>query len=201
MNKHDIRKRMTRERDGIAQEAKARMDARIREALCALPEFVLAQTVLCYASFRSEVETYGILQKAREMDKRIVMPRVFAAKHLLMLYEIMSADELEPGYMGIKEPPAEKEREFTLRDIHLVLIPGVAFDHAGNRLGYGGGYYDILLAAKPESMPVVALAYEEQLVASLPSEPHDVRVDIVVTPERVIRAGTSASRDSGAQDE
>jgi 5-formyltetrahydrofolate cyclo-ligase len=201
MNKHDIRQRLRRKRDGIAQEAKVRMDARICEALCALPEFVSAHTILSYASFRSEVDTFGIMQKAQEMDKRIVVPRVFAAEHVLMLYEIMSADELEPGYRGIKEPPEKKERELQLRDIHLVLIPGIAFDPAGNRLGYGGGYYDILLAGKPKGMPVVALAYEEQVVASLPLEPHDVRVDIVVTPERIIRAGTSGCPDSGVRGE
>lgn len=196
MNKHDIRQRLRKVRDGIKQEVKVRMDARIREALFALPEFASAQTVLCYASFRSEVETFGIMQRAREMDKRIVVPRVFSAQHVLILYEIMSTDELKPGYRGIKEPPAKKERELPLRDIHLVLIPGIAFDPAGNRLGYGGGYYDILLEGKPKGMPVVALAYEEQMVVSLPSEPHDVRVDIVVTPERVIRAGNSDCPDS-----
>ena len=135
------------------------------------------------------------------MHKRIVIPKVFAAQHMLKLYEIMSVDELMPGYRGIKEPPAKKERELPLRDINLVLIPGIAFDSVGNRLGYGGGYYDILLAGKSKGTPLVALAYEEQVVASLPSEPHDVRVDIVVTPERVIRAGTSAYPDSGVKGE
>jgi 5-formyltetrahydrofolate cyclo-ligase len=68
-----------------------------------------------------------------------------------------------------------------------VLLPGAAFDHRGNRLGYGGGYYDRLLARLKKKLPLVALAYEEQIVDSLPAEPHDIKVDMIVTDERVIR--------------
>ncbi len=74
-----------------------------------------------------------------------------------------------------------------IEDIDLVIVPGAGYDYAGNRLGYGGGYYDILLSGKKKNMPIIALAYEEQLVDAIPAEQHDVRVDMIVTDQRVIR--------------
>ena len=191
MNKEEIRKRLTRKRDSLSLDARKRGDSLIRETLRALPEFIAAQTILCYASFRSEVGTLGIMQDAYAMRKRLVLPKVVQARHVLKLYEIARVTELVPGYREIMEPPAEKERELFLKDVSMVIVPGIAFDTAGNRLGYGGGYYDILLAERPENTCLVALAYEEQVLSSLPSEFHDVKMDIVVTPEKTIRTGTS----------
>ena len=73
-----------------------------------------------------------------------------------------------------------------LEDIDLVVIPGAGYDSHGNRLGYGGGYYDMLLAGRKKNMPIIALAYEEQLIDAIPAEKHDVRVDMIVTDQRVI---------------
>jgi len=103
------------------------------------------------------------------------------------LHEIKDISELSPGYMGIPEPSLSGERLVRLDDIELVIIPGSAFDCSGNRLGYGGGYYDILLSEGKRKVPVIALAYEEQLVDLIPSEVHDVKVDIIVTDKQVIR--------------
>jgi 5-formyltetrahydrofolate cyclo-ligase len=89
--------------------------------------------------------------------------------------------------MGIPEPFLSEEREALLEDIDLVVIPGAGYDYAGNRLGYGGGYYDKLLSGKKKNTPIIALAYEEQLVDAIPAEKHDVRVDMIVTDQRVIR--------------
>ena len=74
-----------------------------------------------------------------------------------------------------------------LEDIDLMIIPGAAFDLSGNRIGYGGGYYDILLSERRREIPVVALAYEEQLVDKIPSEKHDVKVDMIITDNRIIK--------------
>jgi 5-formyltetrahydrofolate cyclo-ligase len=96
-------------------------------------------------------------------------------------------DELTPGYMGIPEPPQMDERLAGIDDADLVVIPGAGFDFAGNRLGYGAGYYDSLLSQRKKKIPVIALAYEEQIVDSIPAEQHDVKVDMIVTDKRVIR--------------
>jgi 5-formyltetrahydrofolate cyclo-ligase len=108
----------------------------------------------------------------------------------LLLYEIKDMNELAKGYMGILEPSVSEEILTGLDDIGLVIIPGAAFDIHGNRLGYGAGFYDRLLAGMKNKIPVIAPAYEEQIVKGIPSEPHDVKVDKIVTNKRVIECRT-----------
>ena len=88
---------------------------------------------------------------------------------MLKLYEIKAMSELMQGYMGISEPSVPEERLTGLDDIGLIIIPGAAFDVSGNRLGYGAGFYDRLLAGIKNKMPVIAPAYEEQIVEHIPS--------------------------------
>jgi 5-formyltetrahydrofolate cyclo-ligase len=185
--KNFIRKEVIGKRDRIPSELKGTKDSSIKQRLFALPEFLFARSVLFYASFRSEVETSGIIRESLSMGKRAVLPKVDKGRHRLLLYEIKTPDELVSGFMGIPEPFQSEEREALLEDTDLVIIPGAGYDYAGNRLGYGGGYYDILLSGKKKTMPIIALAYEEQLVDAIPAEKHDVRVDMIVTDQRVIR--------------
>lgn len=185
--KKAIRKAVIKKRDEIPQDVKDEKDLLIRRRLFSLPEFISAKTIFFYASFRSEVETLGMMQESLEMGKRVVLPRVDKKRHMLRLYEIQDLSKLSPGYMGIPEPSRTDERITDIDDVDLVIIPGAAFDYSGNRLGYGAGYYDILLSKRIRKMPVVALAYEEQIVDSIPSEKHDVKVDMIVTDMRVIK--------------
>jgi 5-formyltetrahydrofolate cyclo-ligase len=185
--KKAIRKEMLGKRDRIALELKRAKDFSIKQRLLALPEFLSARTVLLYASFRSEVETSGVIKESLIMGKRVILPKVDKTRHSLQLYEIKSLDELAPGLMGIPEPFQSEERKALLEDIDFVIIPGAGYDYTGNRLGYGSGYYDILLSGKKKNILIIALAYEEQLVDAIPAEKHDVRVDIIVTDRRVIR--------------
>lgn len=185
--KRTIRKEILKKRDDISPDIKAVKDALIKERLLNLPEFITAKTVFFYASFRSEVETLNMIEESLKIGKRIVLPKVDKERHRLMLYEIKDISELSPGYMEIPEPFLPDERLVNLDDIDLIIIPGASFDYSGNRLGYGGGYYDILLSERKEEVPIIALAYEEQLVDSIPSKMHDVKVDIIVTDKRVIK--------------
>ena len=185
--KNVIRKEALEKRNQIPYKLKGTKDSSIKQRLLALPEFLSARSVLFYASFRSEVETSGIIRESLSMGKRAILPKVDKRRHKLLLYEIKNLDELAPGLMGIPEPFQSEKREAHLDDIDLVVIPGVGYDFAGNRLGYGGGYYDILLAGRKKNMPIIALAYEEQIVDAIPSEQYDVRVDMIVTDQRVIR--------------
>jgi 5-formyltetrahydrofolate cyclo-ligase len=184
--KNAIRKEVLGKRDSIPLELKATKDSSIKQRLLALPEFLSAQSVLFYASFRSEVETSDVIRESLSMGKRVILPKVDKENHRLQLYEIKSISELTKGYMGIPEPHPTEERIMILEDIDLVIVPGAGYDYSGNRLGYGGGYYDILLSGKKNNMPVIALAYEEQLVDAIPAEQHDVIVDMIVTDLRVI---------------
>jgi 5-formyltetrahydrofolate cyclo-ligase len=185
--KRDIRKGILKKRDEISPDVKAEKDSFIKERLFTLPEFITAKTVFFYASFRSEVETLSMIEESFRMGKRIVLPKVDKKMHKLSLYEIKDLSELSLGYMGIPEPSLRDDRLVNLDDIGLVIIPGAAFDYSGNRLGYGGGYYDILLSEGSKKIPIIALAYEEQIVDKILSEIHDVKVDMIVTDKRVIK--------------
>ncbi|MFZ6017658.1 MAG: 5-formyltetrahydrofolate cyclo-ligase [Nitrospirota bacterium] len=185
--KKAIREEVLRKRDEIPPDIKKVKDTLIKQRLFTLPEFIDAKTVFFYASFRSEVETLSMIKESLEMGKRVALPKVDRGGHRLRLYEIKNINELSPGYMGIPEPSLPDERLVNLNDIDLVIVPGVGFDYSGSRLGYGAGYYDILLSGSKKKIPIIAPAYEEQLIDSIPSEMQDVRVDMIVTDKQVIK--------------
>jgi 5-formyltetrahydrofolate cyclo-ligase len=185
--KEAIRMEVLKKRDSLQLDIKAKKDALIRQRLFALPEFAEAKVILLYASFRSEADTLKILADSFSIGKRILLPRVNKEKRRLVLYEIENLHEVFPGFMGIPEPLMTAERMRSIDAADLVIVPGAAFDGKGNRLGYGAGYYDILLSEGTKNMPLVALAYEEQIVDSAPAEQHDVKVDMIITDQRLIR--------------
>lgn len=185
--KETIRKEVLKIRDSLPPEIKAEKDASIRQRLFALPEFTSAGVIMLYASFRSEADTLRLLEDCISAGKRIMLPRVDKEERRLVVYEIDAMPELFPGFMGIPEPLKTEGRLRSVDAADLVVMPGAAFDISGNRLGYGAGYYDKLLSERTRKMPLVALAYEEQIVDAIPAEEHDVRVDMIVTDKRLIR--------------
>lgn len=186
VTKHAIRKDALTRRDSISMVRREEKNNAIMLKLLHLPEFANAETIFAYASFRSEVDTMDFIRISLGMGKHIVVPKVDKENHRLRLYEIKNLEELVRGYMWILEPLVTEDRLRSLEDIELVIIPGAAFDICGNRLGYGAGFYDISLSEFKRKAPVIAPAYEEQIVESIPAEPHDVRVDKIVTERRVI---------------
>jgi 5-formyltetrahydrofolate cyclo-ligase len=185
--KEEIRKAVLQKRDAIPAAVKREKDVLVGKQLMDIPEFISAKTIVFYATFRSEAGTQTLMEESLRQGKRVVLPKVNTAMYSLILYEVKNLDELTPGYMGIPEPPQMDGRLVGIDDADLVIIPGAGFDCAGNRLGYGAGYYDSLLSQRTKMIPVIALAYEEQIVDSIPAEAHDVKVDMIVTDKRVIR--------------
>lgn len=190
-DKGSLRQELLAKRDAIPPVVKKAKERTIHERLQFLDEFRNAQTVLFFASFRSEVDTLGLIRLAFSQGKRVILPRVNRETRSLELFEIKDLGELVSGYMDIPEPPAREERAVSLNEVAIIVIPGAGFDTKGNRIGYGGGYYDRLLSALPEGIPLVAPAYEEQITDFVPSEPHDIKVHLIVTDRRVIRTGES----------
>lgn len=184
--KSSIRKKILKKRDKISRDIKTIKDLSIKQRLFSLHEFMNAKIIFFYASFKSEVETLAMIKETLEMEKRIVLPKVRREGRGVKLYEIKDINELSPGHMGIPEPSSPKGYSLSLEEVDLVVIPGVAFDYSGNRLGYGGGFYDMLLADRQKKIPIIALAYEEQLIDKIPSEPHDIKIDMILTDKRVI---------------
>ena len=185
--KDTIRKKILKQRDDIPQEIKTDKNSNIKMKLFSLHEFMNAGVVCFYASFRSEVETLTMIKESLAMDKRVVLPKVQIKGRGVALCEIKDINELSAGHMGIPEPTLLYESALSIDEVDLIVIPGVAFDYACNRLGYGGGYYDMLLAQRKKKTPIIALAYEEQIVDKIPSEAHDIKVDMIITDKKIIK--------------
>ncbi len=173
-------------RDALPAAARREASARIAAGIGALPSFVDAAVVLLTWPFRSEWDTRPLLASAYAAGKTVVLPRVDRATRMLRLHAVADPDrDVEAGFEGIQEPRAGTPA-VPPGAIDWVLVPGVAFDVAGARLGYGGGFYDRLLPLLRPGIPRIAGAYEIQVADGVPVAPHDLRVDVVVTEARRI---------------
>jgi 5-formyltetrahydrofolate cyclo-ligase len=186
--KRAMRDRILRARDSLPAEARAHASAAIVTALAAREDFRAARAVLLSLSFRSEWETRPLLEAALALGKIVGAPRVDPIKRMLETYAISDPGrDLESGFLGIHEPLPHCP-PLALDAIDWVLVPGVAFDTHGHRIGYGGGYYDRLLPLLRSDARRIAGAFELQVVEQVPAAVHDLRVDAVVTERRTMEA-------------
>jgi 5-formyltetrahydrofolate cyclo-ligase len=173
------------------QPDKERVSGTICRRFAQLPEYQAAGTVMCYVHVRDEVRTFRFLEATIGRDKRIVIPYCVGDDLKLFLLEDMN--ELATGYFGILEPDqrlrSRQQKHLEPKQLDLVMVPGVAFDASGGRLGHGRGYYDRLLADVRPDTPLVALAFECQLFPRIPMGPHDVYMDLVITEHGTYRRG------------
>ncbi len=170
-----------------AQEHKDEISITICEKFVSLPEYAAAETVMFYLDARSEVRTRHYMPTALQSGKRIVVP--YCVEDILHLFWLESMDELTIGMWKILEPPEElrqiPEKQIDVKDVDLVLVPGVAFDRRGARMGHGKGYYDKLLERARPGPPFVALAFECQVFPDIPTAPHDIFMDKIITEKAV----------------
>ncbi len=154
----------------------------IQKKLFSLKEFVEAKIILFYASFDGEVETFTMMKLAQKLGKRIALPRIIKAHKKILPVLIADPDkDLAQGPYGVQEPRASLQPMERLEDLDLVLVPGVVFDRNNNRLGRGVGYYDRFLASLPPGIPTFGLAFDFQIIDSLPQQNrHDVAVSRVI---------------------
>lgn len=181
--KDSVRRLALAARKRMGPEDRAAASVAIAQAVRGLPEFLGAASVLVSVSMHSEVSTDEILSKVLGRGKTLLIPFV-ADDGTLRATPVASLDELSPGYRGIPEPRARFP--VSLDTASMIVVPGVAFDLHGRRLGYGGGFFDGLLADAPD-VPIVGLCFEAQIVPEVPTEAHDCPVTILVTEERIIR--------------
>lgn len=172
------------------QPNKEELSRSICERFAALPEYAAANTVMFYVDVRTEVRTREYLPAALGRGKRIVVPYCVDSELELFLLENM--DELAIGMYKILEPKVElrslPEKRVDVKELDLIMVPGVAFDRTGARMGHGFGYYDKLLEHARPDAPLVALAFECQLFPEIPTAPHDIFMDKIIT-ERAIYPG------------
>ncbi len=185
-NKSDLRKKYLQKRDRITPVARARDSAIIRQRVFGRPEWEDAHTILAYVSFRSEVETHKLIQEGLAQKKRMVLPVIDPATQEIHLSELGAWGDLAPGVHGIYEPAALFRKRVEPVEVELVLVPGVAFDRKGGRLGLGGGYFDKLLVQMPGAKRF-GLAFSIQVRKSpLPMHDHDIHMQAIITEKEVI---------------
>ncbi len=151
--------------------------------LFGMPIFKKATTILFYASFDGEVDTFAMMRQAQLLGKKIALPHVQQDKKRIIPRKVKDLTrDLEDGPYGIKQPKETISDILPLHDIEAVIVPGVAFDRKNHRLGRGAGYYDRFLSTLPNDIPTIGLAFDFQIVDTLPGrEAHDVRLSCVVT--------------------
>jgi 5-formyltetrahydrofolate cyclo-ligase len=193
LNKKEVREKFKLLRARQPWEEALAKSAQIQGILFELPEFRKAKTVSFYVTKpgSGEVDTEQMIKASLQMGKRVLLPVVEKTAKRLELSELRDFEaELAPGAFNVPEPKPEYRRPVPARECDLIIVPGIAFDMHGHRLGFGGGYYDRLLrevASLKLGIPFVGLAYELQVVDTLPHSWHDVAVHILVTEERVLR--------------
>ena len=188
-----LRKNILSLRKQLSPDMHARYSATITKRLLQLPEYRQADAVLGYMNFGAEFASELWIQRVLAEGKRLALPRVNHHTNQLDLYWVNDPEtQLAAGLWGIREPVVERcERLNTLNEVEFALMPGVAFARDGARLGYGGGFYDKLLICPSSGVGVrrpvlVAAAFALQIVAQIPQEATDVRVEWIVTEQETI---------------
>ena len=185
--KKELRKKVQELRDSIDPAERELLSGEVAANLWSVPEFATAETILFFISFRSEVDTVPMLRRALREEKTVCVPctdagsKAMVASHIIDLH-----DDLELGNYDILEPREDCLRPVPAESIDVVLMPGVAFDLTGGRLGYGGGYYDRFLEKCSPACTLIAVAFELQIVEHVPCADHDARIHKIVTEKRVI---------------
>ncbi len=195
MTKEKIRKCIKEQRNNLTVEERMRQSGEVREKLFNLEVYKNCQMLFTFVSFQTEVDTHQVIDRALNTGKKVYVPR--AESGVMEFYELSDPGSLIPGKFGVPEPPANSAGRFILSQFagsgHIeagyavMLLPGLAFDPAGNRIGYGAGYYDRYFSSHPPgNFYKIALAYDFQIMESIPNDKYDVKADLIITPYQII---------------
>lgn len=175
MNKQELRSCIRQKKRAMTEEEIVTKSRRLGELFAATEAYQTAKTIYGYLPYNQEVRTVPMLERALRDGKRVAVPKCYGDE-MRFIY-LTDLTQVARGYAGIPEPVAD---EPVAEDkTALVLMPGLAFDPRGHRIGYGGGFYDKFLAAEPEH-PTLALCYDFQVLPALETEEFDIPVDMVL---------------------
>lgn len=182
MEKKEIRRKMIEMRDTLPKDIIEEKSRVIQEKLYELNYYKKAKNIMFYVDTRNEVRTLDAIKKSIYLGKKVFVPKVINKCDMLAV-RIKNLDELKQGHFGILEPVSGEI--INPKELEAVVIPGVAFDKRGCRLGYGGGYYDRFLQNLKADAIKIALAFEFQILDELPKEEYDILMDIIITEKRI----------------
>lgn len=177
-------------RDKLEEALRKIADRQILDRICQQEAYQQADLLLVYVNYKSEVNTTQLIQRALLEGKRVAVPKVMDKNGSMEFYEIESLEQLEKGYQGILEPVIEHRKCISLETESgrsLMILPGAVFDCRGNRIGYGGGFYDRYLERHSiAGLYTIAVCYEVQVVEHIPTDIHDYPVDCIITENKSI---------------
>ncbi len=181
--KRALRARVRAARDALAPEERVHLSSAVEDRLFEIPTVGRAGTVMVFSSFGSEVSTGGIIERLAEDGRRVVLPRVTGIEMEAVAYR--PGDPVRTASFGAMEPAAGSA--VPPEEIDLVITPGLVFDRAGYRLGYGGGHFDRFLVRVRRDAVRVGVCFDLQVVHEIPRDPWDQPVDVIVTERELIR--------------
>jgi 5-formyltetrahydrofolate cyclo-ligase len=183
-NKQELRRELEALRDRIPCDEKRGLDRSIQEHLLQWEVYRAATSLFCYVSFRSEVETIPIIAESISQGKIVSVPKIDLDTCRMYAFIVENTDtSLKEGAYGIPEP-VQGCREVDYSSLELIVAPGLAFTLSGERLGYGGGYYDRFMEIHNHPT-ICALTYDRMILDEIPVKDHDISVDYVITESGV----------------
>ncbi|PFJ12631.1 5-formyltetrahydrofolate cyclo-ligase [Bacillus cereus] len=174
-----LRKQIIEHMNSLSEEQYTNLSEQIAVLLYVQKEWIEAKTIGITLSMEREVNTYPIIEKAWEEGKKVVVPKCNKGTRTMSFRRISNFDQLETVYMNLREPIPTLTEEVSVAEIDLLIVPGVAYTRRGERIGYGGGYYDrYLVHYKGKTL---SLVYDFQMVKHIPVEPFDKNVEKIIT--------------------
>ncbi|WP_171011442.1 5-formyltetrahydrofolate cyclo-ligase [Haloimpatiens lingqiaonensis] len=180
MDKKNLRKLMKEKRNSITETTRQKFDNDIFFKIINSNYYKLSKVIFVFVSYNDEINTHKLIKHALQNNKKVVVPKVVSKNGHMIALEINSFDDLEPSNYGILEPK-NYCKEIPSKDIDLALIPGLAFDLNGGRMGYGGGYYDRFLKTLSSNCPKIGICYNFQVIQNVPMSEHDIKTDGLIT--------------------
>jgi 5-formyltetrahydrofolate cyclo-ligase len=191
-NKSDLRRRLIDSRRVLSPAERRDRSRRICDACRRLPPYSRAPLVCSYIGFGEEVESADLVRSLLQARRRVAVPTQRAPGGKPSFAEVTDWTELSPNSLGLLEPARERLNIVPTASIGLFLVPGVAFDTAGGRLGYGLGFYDYALAGASATALKIGFAFDLQIVDKVPLSKHDICMDMIITESRVIDTSPGA---------
>lgn len=185
--KEAIRRVFLKKRRTMKEEDVIKYSEDIISQLTNSQVFKESKKIMIYLSFNNEVDTYKLMEYCLNNGKRVIVPYCIKKERKMIPSEVKNPDtELKLNSFGYREPDIESLREVKIEDIDLVIVPGVVFDEAGNRIGFGGGYYDRFLTRLKNTTMTMAICYDYQIIDRVPVDKLDIPVKCIITNKRII---------------
>ncbi|MEQ2526185.1 5-formyltetrahydrofolate cyclo-ligase [Robertmurraya yapensis] len=182
--KKQIRKQIQQQLVDLSKPDYEHFSYQIAQRLFAESFWKVSNTISITISRMPEVDTYQIIRRAWEEKKTVVVPKCYPSNRTMKFRVLKAFNELESVFYGLYEPKEDVTDEVDKKHIDLMIVPGLAFTKSGERLGFGGGYYDRYLEGYDGKK--ISLAFQQQVVSSLPVESHDIPLQKIITEEETI---------------